>query len=87
MIQLTCEYTRKTISTAAATEKIEPMTDVSVSSPLKSALIFRQPSEIEATDIFVTRHDSDASRLAQIMTQRSGRGPIQPVWFQVAIIT
>ena len=46
------------IKQAAATENIDPIIDVSVSSPRKSALIFLHPNEIEASDMAV---ESDAT--------------------------
>ena len=54
-ILIACEYTRNIISNAAATENRDPIMEVSVNSPLRSALILRHPSEIEATDIFPWR--------------------------------
>ena len=39
------------IKQAAATENKDPIMEVSVSSPRKSALIFLHPNEIEASDM------------------------------------
>jgi hypothetical protein len=39
------------IKQAAATENKDPIMDVSVNSPRKSALIFLHPNEIEASDM------------------------------------